>query len=267
MKFQTSHLWVSPNGKLTQTFSYHWDDVPDLSNEPEMPVEEIDWDEIPDLSETFVDLVVGLVESIRQRDLRKPYLECEREVLSSEEILIDTILHQSPEESIRLLIEISAHAFPGILKDDIARSLFMQAIIEWISVIEKDIESFIPFIDPTLPLQGSIIRLQMIRQRIEHLYISMPIHILPNNLTESEIVETADCLHEQKRFDESVKSKSQARFLLSCQLGKNFKSNELASASQNNRNRGKDKKGKGNPKDSYPFLYSLLQCQFYISQK
>jgi hypothetical protein len=261
MKFQTSHLWVSPNGKLTQTFSYHWDDVPDLSNEPEIPVEEIDWDEIPDPSETFVNLVVGLVESIRQRDLRIPYLECEREVLSSEEILIDKILHQSPEESIRLLIEIGAHAFPGILKNDIARSLFLQAIIEWISVIEDDIDSFISLIDPALPIQGSIIRLRLIRHRIENLYIAMPLHILPNNLTATEIAETTDCLHEMKKFDESI-TKSQARFLFACLLGKNFKSNELASASQNNRARGKC-----NTKDRYPFFTSALKCQVYLTQK
>jgi len=261
MKFQTSHLWISPNGKLTQTFSYHWDDVPDLSNEPEMPEEEIDWDEIPDRSETFVNLAVALVENIKQRDLRIPDVECEREVLSSEESLIDEILHQSPEESVRLLIEISAHAFPGILKNDIDRSLFIQAILEWISVIEKDIESFISLIDPALPIQGSIIRLQMIRHRLEHLYISMPIHILPNNLTATEISETSDCLHEKEKFEKSI-TKSQARFLFACLLGKNFKSNELASASQNNRARGR-----GIPEDRYPFLNSLLKCQVYLVQK
>jgi hypothetical protein len=51
--------------------------VTDLSNEPEMPEEEIDWDEIPDRSETFVNLAVALIENIKQRDLRIPYVECE----------------------------------------------------------------------------------------------------------------------------------------------------------------------------------------------
>jgi len=278
MKFQTSHLWVSPTGKLTQTFSYHWEDVPDLSDEPELPQEEITWDDIPDPSETFVDVVIRLVESIKQRDQRIPVLECEKEISSSEGILVDTILHQSPEESVRLLNVVSAYAFPGILvkkdpnprkkiqsssfqssmpSDDIARSLFTQAITEWIELVENNIETIIPLFDQAIPIHSAKHRLQMIRKRIEHQYITMPFHVLRNNLTETEIAETADCLYEKKKFEESV-TNSEARFLFACILGKNFKSTELASASNNNKHRDRER---------YPFIKFLSTCRSYYEQK
>ena len=263
MKSQNLRPSVPHNGKLSQPSLVKqvslssWDDQPDLSDEPDLPEQEINWDEIPDRSEYFVDLLIRLVESIKEHDLRMQGLEAEREILIDEEILVDTVFHQSAEESVRLLIEIGAHAFPGILKNDIARSLFIQAILEWISIIENNIEIFVAICDPAIPIHSARHRLQMIRQRMEHLHVSMPLILLPNSFTQAEISEFADSAHKAGKFDKSLVG-SQVRFLIACLLGKNFKINELASASQNNKGRGKDK---------YPFLNSLLKCGVYDTQK